>query len=167
MAWKALLAVSISLSSTACETGGLDSLALEGTQLHASLETPQIDEIVRLHVPRAVLMTNPQVSTNPEFVEAIAGGGSQGRLGGDGIRAALYALYRGENDLGLYGLEAESVAEAEERESLVREIWAHNASLDRARVHRVGRVVVVVWTDGVTTAIWDAVNAVVAEHLGA
>ena len=53
---------------------------------------------------------------------------------------------------------------ADRLEGLLRGIWAKNASLDRARVHRGGKVLVVVWNDAVL-ACWEAVNAVVAERL--
>ena len=116
-------------------------------------------------VPRVALRDNPQLSTDAEFVESIASSGSQGRLGGEGIRAALYALYRGESEVGFYGLEAESTADADRFESLLRGVWAHNGSLHRARVHRGGKVLVVVWTDGVSASCWKAVNGVVVECL--
>jgi hypothetical protein len=67
--------------------------------------------------------------------------------------------------VGFYGLEAASRADADRLESLLRGIWAHNASLDRARVHRGGKVLVVVWNDGVSASSWEAVNAVVVERL--
>ncbi len=131
-----LLAASAGLLCAGCGTSGLQPLVLDGNELDASLVTQQIDEVPHLHVPRAVLHDNPQLSTDAEFVEAIARCGSQGQLGGEGIRAALYALYRGEDEVGFYGLEAASTAEADRRESLMRGIWAHNESLNRARVHR-------------------------------
>ena len=165
MSRKIFVAASVGLLFAGCGTSGLKPLLLAGHELHASLVTQQIDRVQRLHVPRAVLRDNPQLSTGAEFVEAIAGGGSQGRLGGEGIRAALYALYRGESEVGFYGLEAASTADANRLEGLLRGIWAQNASLDRARVHRGGEVLVVVWTDGVSTSCWEAVNAVVAERL--
>ena len=167
MSRKIFLAASVGLLFAGCGTSGLNPLVLAGHELHASLVTQQIDRVQRLHVPRAVLRDNPQLSTDAEFVEAIARGGSQGQLDGEGIRAALYALYRGESELGFYGLEAASTADADRRESLVRGIWAQNASLDRARVHRGGKVLVVVWTDGVSASCWEAVNAIVAERLAA
>ncbi len=159
------LAASVGLRFAACGTSGLNPLVLDGHELHASLVTQQIDDVTRLHVPRAVLRDNPQLSTDAEFVEAIARSGSQGQLSGEGIRAALYALYRGESEVGFYGLETASTADANRLEGLLRGIWAKNASLDRARVHRRGKVLVVVWTDGVSTSCWEAVNAVVAERL--
>ena len=165
MSRKMFLAAAVGLLFAACGTSGLNPLVLDGHELHASLVTQQIDDVPRLHVPRAVLRDNPQLSTDTEFVEAIAGSGSQGQLGGEGIRAALYALYRGKSEVGFYGLEAASTADANRLEGLLRGIWAKNASLDRARVHRGGEVLVVVWTDGVSTSCWEAVNAVVAERL--
>jgi hypothetical protein len=167
MSRKMFLAAAVGLLFAACGTSGLNPLVLDGHELHASLVTQQIDDGPRRHVPRAVLRDNPQLSTDAEFVEAIGRCGSQGQLGGEGIRAALYALYSGENEVGFYGLEAASTAEADRRESLLREIWAKNASLDRARVHRRGKVLVVVWNDGVSASCWEAVNAVVVERLAA
>ena len=92
---------------------------------------------------------------------------SQGQLGGDGIRAALYALYQGERELGFYGLEAATTVDADRLESILRGTWAHNASIDIARVHRGGQVFVVVWHDGVSAACWQAVNAGLAKRLTA
>ena len=162
---KTVLAASVGLLCAGCGTSGLNPIVLDGYELDASLVTQQIDDVLRLHVPRAVLRDNPQLSTDAEFVEAIARSGSQGQLGREGIRAALYALYRGESELGFYGLEAASTEDADRLESLLRGIWAHNASFDRARVHRGGKVLVVVWNDGVSTSTWEAVNAVVVERL--
>jgi len=98
---------------------------------------------------------NPHVSTNAAFVTAIARSGSQGKLSGEGMRSALFAIYRGNSDLGFYGLEA------------VRNIWAHNVRLGLAQVHRKGLAIVVVWTDGVSPDCWEAVNARVVERLNA
>ena len=70
-----------------------------------------------------------------------------------------------QGDLGLYGLEAASTADADRLEGLMRGIWARNASLDRARVHREGEILVVVWNYPEAPACWEAVNAVVAERL--
>jgi len=158
---------SLCLLLTACAQTGLDPLVLDGPELHASLVTLQIDDVLRLHVPREVLRGNPQLSTDAEFVRVITRAGSQGRLSNEGVRTALYALYRAERELGFYGLEAASTADADRLEGLIRGIWAHNASLDRARVHRAGRVLLVVWTDGVSASCWEAVNAVVGKRLGA
>ena len=153
---------------------GLGSLVLEGHELHASLKTRQIDDSVR-HVPRALIPGNPHVSTNAAFVAVIAGNGSQGwrrgpteaagSLGREGIRSALYALYREKNELGFYGLEAVSAADADRWEEALRKIWAHNARMGIAQVHRKGLVLVVVWTDGVSPECWEAVNAKVVERL--
>ena len=152
----------------ACSTrgSGLDSLVLEGHELHASLKTRQMDDSVR-HVPRALIPENPHVSTNADFVAAIARNGSQGSLGRDGIRSALYALYREKNELGFYGLEAVSAADADRWEEALRKIWAHNGRMGRAQVHRKGLVLVVVWTDGVSPECWKAVNASKVERLSA
>ncbi len=164
---KMILAASVGLLIAGCGGSGLIPLVLDGHDLHASLVTQHLDDGPHRHVPRDVLRDNPQLSTEAEFVEAIARSGSQGRLGSEGIRAALYALYQGDSQIGFYGLEAESTAEADRREILLRDIWAYNVSLDRARVHRGGKVLVVVWNDIVSASCWEAVNAVVVERLGA
>jgi len=145
---------------------GLGSLVLEGHELHTSLKTRQIDDSVR-HVPRALIPENPHVSTDAAFVAVIARNGSQGSLGREGIRSALYALYREKNELGFYGLEAKSEADADQREKGLRDVWANNGRLNLARVHRQGLVLVVVWTDGVSPECWEAVNAKVVERLSA
>jgi hypothetical protein len=145
---------------------GLGSLVLEGHELHASLKTRQIDDSVR-HVPRALIPENPHVSTDAAFVAVIARNGSQGSLGREGIRSALYALYREKNELGFYGLEAESAADADQWEEGLRKRWANNVRMGRAQVHRKGLVLVVVWTDGVSPECWQAVNARVVERLTA
>src|SRR5262245_3742672 len=92
---------------------GLDSLVLEGHELHSSLWTRPIDGLVRNLPPGMRLPENPHLSTDGEFVEAVSRGASQGRLDSEGIRSALYALYVGEGAIGFYGLEAESVADAD------------------------------------------------------
>jgi uncharacterized protein (TIGR03067 family) len=143
---------------------GLGSLVLEGHELHASLKTRPIDDSVR-HVPRALIPENPHVSTNAAFVTVIARNGSQGSLGREGIRSALYALYREKNELGFYGLEAVSAADADRWEEALRKIWSVMGSIGRAQVHRKGLVLVVVWTDGVSPECWKAVNAKVIERL--
>ena len=144
---------------------GLGSLVLDGSELHASLRTRQLDAV--RHVPRAVVPANPHYSTNADFVEAIARSGSQGSLGREGIRSALFALYREKNELGFYGLEAVSAADADRWEEALRKIWAHNGRLGLAQVHRKGLVLVVVWTDGVSPECWKAVNAGIVERLSA
>jgi len=164
---KRFLTACLGLLLAACSPGGLRPLVLEGRDLHPSLVTRQLDGSPIRHVPSTVLRRNPQHSADPEFVKAIASSGSQGNLGPEGIRSALYALYLGEGEVGLYGLEASSAADARRLENALREIWARNASLDRARVHRGGRVLVVVWTDGLSPEVWEAVNRGVVERLPA
>ena len=141
----------------------LAPLVLEGPELHESLVTLDLSEI--RHVPPSVLEGNPYLSDRQEFVYAIGRGSSQGQLRGEGMLRALYAIYRAEHDLGLYGLEAASKADADRLEDALREIWAHNASFDRARVHRGDRVLVVLWHDGVSQDCWEAVNLGIAERL--
>lgn len=145
----------------------LGVLLLEGNELHASLRTRQLDSISDVPM-NAVLPENPYLSTDDEFVEAIARGGSQGGLGGEGIRSALYARYAsGETDLGIYGLEAESSTDADQREKMLREIWAFGGNLGRAHVHRKGSVLVVIWHHGVSTECWQSVKATVEDRLHA
>ncbi len=157
---------------TRASASGLGSLLVEGHELHASLKTRQIDDSIDHLPPGLVLPVNPHFSTDAGFVEAISRGSSQGRLGGEGICSVLYARYDGDAEmgerprhLGFYGLEAASAADADRREDALREIWAKNASLDRARVHREGLVLVVVWTNGLSPECWEAVNASVVERL--
>lgn len=161
---KLLLLLAFLIAAGSTRGSGLGSLVLEGHELHASLKTRQMDDSVR-HVPRALLPGNPHVSTNAAFVAAIATCASQGSLGREGVRSALYALYLGKKELGFYGLEAESAADANRLEDTIRKIWSHNVRLGRAQVHRKGLVLVVVWTDEVSPECWEAVNAKVVERL--
>lgn len=162
---KNLLCLLGFLISTCSTWGsGLDSLVLEGPELHASLRTRQIDDSDQ-HMPRALVPVNPHVSTNAAFVAAVVRNASRSSLDTEGIRSALYALYREKNDLGFCGLEAVSAADADRWEEAVRKIWAHNVRLGLAQVHRKGLVLVLVWTHGVSPECWEAVNAKVVERL--
>lgn len=163
MITKSLLGSWLVLLLTACSMSGLRPLVLDGPELHSSLVPKQLDG-ANHGVPPGVRY-NPHFSTDDEVVESIARCASQGQLGGHGIRAALYALYQDERELGFYGLEAASTADADRLEGILRETWAHNVSLDIARVHRGGQVLVVVWHDGVSAACWQAVNAGLAKRL--
>jgi hypothetical protein len=160
---KALVIGVLCLASAGCSASELAPLVLEGHELHNSLVTRELSEI--RHVPRSVVGGNPYLSAGSEFVEAIARGGSQGRLDGRGVRLALYAFYGAESDLGFYGLEAASEADADRLEDALRGVWAHNVRLNRARVHRGNLVLVVVWHDGVSLDCWEAVNSGIAERL--
>ena len=172
IAMKTLLTGLLGVFLTPFGSGsGLDLLAAEGPELHDSLKTRQIgDSINHLSVPPP---GNPHLSTDVDFIEILAGAGSQGRLGGESISRALYALYYCEqepagewpSDIGVYGLEATSIAAADQRESALREIWKKNVRLDRVRIHRSGLVIVVVWTYDVSGECWEAVNARVVERL--
>lgn len=159
-----IVAALVGLFLVACKNDGLESLLLDGPELHESLVTLHVDEL-----PLHVLRENPQLSTDAAFVEAVARGSSQGRLDSEGIRAAFYAVYRDESgvDVGFYGLQAASTAEAGRREELLRDIWALNTSLERARVYRSGELLVVAWNGPVSPSCWGAVSSVVAERLGA
>ncbi|MEO1527872.1 MAG: hypothetical protein AAFX06_20770 [Planctomycetota bacterium] len=123
----------------------LSGFLFQADELHASLHLT--DPETTSEVPADLGWTsNPEVSEQSPFLEAVARGGSQGRLDSAGMRAALYARYTdGMNEIGVYGLEAKSMKDADQREALIREIWAHNESLDRTRVYRRGRVLFVVW----------------------
>lgn len=165
MILKSLLACS--LLATGCASSDLAPLAVDGAELHPSLVTRQLEDVPSFHVDPGVLRGNPFVSTDAEFVSAIGRSSSQGDLRGEGVRAALYALYLAEEELGLYGLEAETTADADRLEDTLRGIWAHNERLGRASVHRAGEVLVVAWHDGVSPGCWEAVNARVAELLNA
>jgi len=140
-------------------------LAVEGRALHASLQTPPLDAFRDL--PSGVVPPeNPQLSSDHEFIQAIARSSSQGRLGPEEIRSALYARYAvGERNVGIYGLEIGSGENAGRREKALREIWAFNERRDLARVHRKGLVLVVVWHSGLSPELWDAVNASIVERL--
>ena len=162
---KRTLAALFSLLVTACASPGLQPLVFEGHELHPSL-APLSLEAMPLHIPHALLRENPQWSEEPAFVRAVARGGSQGRLDSRGMRAALYGVYRGESDIGLYVLEAESVEVARRREKLLRDIWQVNVSFERARVHRGGKVLIVAWNAPSTPACWEEVNAALVERLG-
>lgn len=166
MSTKLLLGWSLLLLA-GCAPSALGPLVVDGQELHASLATRKLNDASRLHVPRAVLRDIPYLSTDAEFVDVIASSASQGRLGGEGIRAALYAQYLGESEVGFYGLEAASTADADRLEGALRGIWAYGESLGRARVHREGKVLVVVWHGGVSPSCWEAVNTKVAERLTA
>ena len=166
MSTKLLLGWSLLLLA-GCGPSALRPLLVDGQELHPSLVTRKLNDASRLHVPFAVLRDIPDFSTDAEFVDAIAHSASQGRLGGEGIRAALYALYLGESEVGLYGLEAASSADADRLEGVLRAIWAHNEGLERARVHREDKVLVVAWNNGVSPSCWEAVNAGVVERLTA
>ena len=145
----------------------LHCLLLEGHELHTSLRISQLDSLQDLPT-NAELPGNPHLSTENAFVDAIAHGGSQGRLGPEGIRSALYAHYTtGENEVGMYGLEAKSFADADRREKEVREIWAYGASLDRAHVQRKDLVIIVIWNDGVSPECWESVKAKLEQRLNA
>jgi hypothetical protein len=165
MSRDGLLACAL-LGLAACATSALRPLVAEGKELHASLATRKLEDAAKFHLA-PVLRDNPHLCTKAEFVDAIARMASQGRLDGKGVRAALYALYLGESEVGIYGLEAASPADADRLEGPLRRIWALNASLERARVHREGVVLVVAWNNGVSPSCWEAVNAEVLERLTA
>gem|GEM_PF-4266669 len=145
----------------------LYSLIFEGHELHASLTTCGTEQPAR-HMSRAmVLPTNPYISTDGEFVEAVAGSTSMGRRRTrDGFRSALYACYGNKKGIVLLrGLEAESAIDADWRETALRKIWDHNVKVNRAMVHRKGLLLVVVWHEGLSLEHWNAVNRNVTARL--
>jgi hypothetical protein len=160
-----LLLSGLLLAASSTSGSGLNSLALEGHKLHASLRTPRLDSFRDL--PAGVVPPkNPQLSSDDKFVQAIAHNSSQGSLGRDGVRSALYARYAaGEKEVGIYGLEVKPDAAADQREEALRAIWDYNVRLNLVRVHRKGSVLVVVWHSGVSSECWEAVNASIAARL--
>ena len=161
----ALSAGSALAESSLATVNNLTALILQGPELHPSLKTRGLELGTLRHVPHGVVTQNPQHSTGAEFIEAIARSGTQGKFSGEGIRSALYALYLGDNELGFYGLEAVSEADANRWEGILHSTWSHNKRLGRARVHRRGLVLVVVWMDGESPEVWKAVNSVVGNRL--
>lgn len=166
------------LVAFSCSASGLGPLLVEGHELHASLKTRELKDSFGHLAPDVVPPANPHLSNEARFVEAISRSGSRGRLGSQGIRSALYALYIGDGEpvgewpreLGFYGLEAASAADANRWEEALREIWAENVRQDRVRIHREGLVLVLVWTYNVSSVspdCWKAVNAKVAKRLAA
>jgi len=151
-------------TGTAHAESELRRLVVDGQELHSSLITWTVDSAAALGSTLA-FRENPRLSADPEFVEVIARGSSQGRLDREGIREALYALYVGEGQVGVYGLRAASLADADCREGQLRGIWAHSASVGRSRVHREGTILVVVWHHGVSPECWEAVNTEVVKRL--
>lgn len=136
----------------------LELMVMERPELHVSLHAHKLDGSIR-HLPAGLRPPkNPYVTTQPEYVHAIARSSSQGRFNENGVRAVLYGIYAAENDLGLYGVEVESIKEADRRETLLREIWVKNVRLDRARVYRKGLFLIVVWNDGVSPECWRSLN---------
>jgi hypothetical protein len=160
-----LLVLGFVLAASSTSGSGLNSLALEGHNLHASLRTPRLDSFRDL--PAGVVPPkNPQLSSDDKFVQAIAHSSSQGRLGREGVRSALYARYAaGEKEVGIYGLEVKPDAAADQREEALRAIWDYNVRRNLVRVHRKGSVLVVVWHSGVSSESWEAVNASIADRL--
>lgn len=164
MITKLLLASSL-LLLTSCASSPLSPLVLEGRELHASLVNAKFEDAARLALA-PVLRANPYLSSDSAFVHVMAQVASQARLGdGAGIRTALYALYRAETNLGIYGLEAATSGDADRIEGVLRAIWSHNTSLDIVRVHRNGQLFAVVWHDGVSHECWEAANTVVENRL--
>jgi len=163
---RALVSAALLLALTGCTTSTLRSLAVDGRALHASLVTRTPEDAAQLHL-KPVLRSNPQLSTDSAFVDVITRMSSQGRLTSEqGVREALYAIHHADEDLGLYGLETASAADADRIEGVLRDIWSHNESLGRTRVHRAGRVFVVVWHNGVSSECWEAVNEQVVKRIG-
>lgn len=149
-----------------CASITMRSLVVEGPELHPSLHTRELKDAAQ-HYLAPVLRANPYLSTDREFVDLLSRMASQDRMNGEGVRAAVYGLYAAETNLGIYALEAASFADADRINDVLRRIWSRNVSLDCTRVHRDGRVFVVLWHDGVSTPCWEAANAEVVERLTA
>ena len=164
-----VLAVPLALlaccAATAEDRLGLERVLVQGPDLHPALETVSLPDGSSRLLPAEVQPTNPHLSTDLAFVDTVARYGSQGNLDGMGMGAALFGLYHDGAALGIYGLEALSAGDASYREALLRDIWAHNVRGDRARVHRGGEVLLVVFHDGVPAETWEAVNEELAERL--
>lgn len=154
------------LTLTGCAQGSLSQLVVPGEALHPSLVTRRLEDAAVLHLA-PVLRANPYLSSDSDFVNVIGRMSSQGRLDGRGVRSALYALHGGEAELGLYGLEAASASDAGRIERALRSIWAHNAGLGLAHVHRHGNALLVVWHRGVSPSSWEAANAEARRRMSA
>jgi len=145
----------------------LASLLIEGPDLHPAVKTEQPGQVRNL--PSGIdFSLNPHISTDPEFVQGTARGGSQGRLDATGMQAALYARYTdGGSDIGFYGLTAVNETVASEREQALRDIWSHNNKLDRTHVYRRGEVLLVlwIWTPDELPASWSAVKQWAAQTM--
>lgn len=151
--------------STISLSAELNSLLLQANEMHPSLETRAFTRDSIRHVSFDVLQANPQHAHNSKFIKAVARSGSQGQLNGENMLSALYALYHAQEDLGFYGFEASTTQFADQFEATLRKIWAHNVSIGRANVYRNDTVLVVIWHDGVTLDVWNAVNAKVVSVL--
>ena len=155
------------IARTRKDAGIWKPMVLEGRELLPSLRTRQADEPVWHLRSDSVLPTNPCVSTNAEFVERISRSSSQGQLPRDGVQSALYAAYGDEEQrVLLRGLEATSDDDASSREAALRSIWRVNMRHGNIRVHRKGKLLVVVWHQGLSPESWEAVNSSLAKRLG-
>lgn len=145
----------------------LNSEVSEGPELHESLRTRRIGSIRDL--PHGLESPgNPYLSTDGEFVQAMArGGGSEGLAETGFVPRSSPVTLPVKASWGFTGLEAETGADAEEREQVLREIRACNGRLGRSRVHRRGRVLPVVRHDDVFPESRESVNAAEVEHLNA
>lgn len=151
-------------NETSIPSGTLDSLLVDGAELHPTLKTESVDNLPA----GRDFPANPWQSTAPAFIESMARYGSQGRLDGEGMNDALFAQYTdGSSEIGFYGLAAENESVALQREQDLREIWAHNHGLDRTHIHRQGLVLLVVWirTGDELPAAWHAVKQWAAQKM--
>lgn len=146
-------------------TTTLESLIFKGSDLHPSLITQPIDKSSRFFPNGSLPPDNPHISHDAQFIEAVARRGSQARLGNEGVISALYAVYTGKKDLGIIGLEAMTITEAEQREKMLRKIWVKNIKLARAFVTRKNTTIILLWNDGVSEEVWEAVKTRVIKQL--
>jgi hypothetical protein len=122
-----------------CAPIALGPLVVDGQELHASLVTRKLKDAPKFHLAGGVLRDNPCLSTDADFVDIIARIASQDRLGGEEIRAALYALYLGESEVGVYGLEAASLRTPTGSKAFCAEsgrttrVWGARGSTAKAR----------------------------------
>lgn len=166
MSTKTLSCWLLSLLFSACSTHKLDSIAVQGNELHASLVTQSLAGLANFWPPPE-MTGNPFLSEDPAFVEAISKRATQGAGIGDvNLHSALYAVHSSDGKvLGIYGLHAATSADADRAERKLRDTWAYGASLDAVRVHRAGDVLVVVWTRSESVADWEAINESVVARL--
>ncbi|MDX1678374.1 hypothetical protein [Arsukibacterium sp.] len=162
---SAALIASVTLLLGACAGTKLDRLLFKGPELHPALSAPSQTKTPRHELAQIGVTQNPQHSTAPAFIKAVARLASRGQLTGQGIHSALYAHYYADHNLELYGFAAESGSDADRIEQALRLSWAEDISLERARVYRDDRLLLVIWTDGITAEVWQAVNSKVAERL--
>ena len=158
-------ACAAALTAAACAAPQLERFAVCGDALYPGLETPALPFLSRPDCPAGV-ERNPEFGREDAFVTSVGRRASQGRQNGEGVDAALYALYREQADVVLYGLEAADDSVAERLEAQLHEIWDYGVGLGRVRLYRSGRVLLVLWHGGVSPACWESLDAELRARLG-